>query len=306
MHVSIFVAAMALAVPAAAQPAESAADEIIVKGHKSQKERVQTYVKTLTPGRLDDQIGRFMEPICPAMVGLAPHENEAVAKRIKQVAKASGVAVAEGRCEANLLVIATTDKRVFINSIPRYAPSLLTGLSEQRIRALAGAPGPVASWQVGKLLDQDGNSLAQSPIDPDNPAATTTVAASNDAGRITKMTQASFHVSVLVVERQALARISTRQLADYAAMRTLAPVDPLSHRHALAGNPHGALPAASILTLFDANMPRDAAPPSVTWWDYAFLQALYDSTGTRTATLQRSEIQTRMNKILASVPDDER
>lgn len=283
----------------------NSAPEIIVEGKKSQRQRVRSFVKTLTPARADDQIGRFVEPACPGVVGFAPHEAEQIEARFRVVAKAAGVPLATGRCRTNVLMIATTNKRVFIESMPRYAPALVYNLPPKRVASLARSAGPVSAWQVPALLDQNGLAVADAALDSENPASRAPMVVSNDGSRLNKPTQQSFMVSVLVVERHALAQMTTRQFADYAAMRTLAPIDPLSYRHKLAGNPDMQLPAVSILSLFDKGQTPESAPPTVTWWDFAFLQALYDMSMTRAAFMQRGDIQSRMNRILAKVPSDE-
>jgi hypothetical protein len=309
----LLTAAGLLALPVGAHSQSGAADseqaaanpEVIVQGSKTQKQRVRSFVKTLTPIRGDEQIGRFVDPACPGVVGLSLRESAQITQRFRQVAKAAGVPLADGRCRANVLIIATTSKRVFIESLPRFAPALVYKLPPKRTAALARSPGPVAAWQVPGLLDQNGLPVAGAALDAENPASAVPTLSSNDGSRLNKATQASFMVSVLVVERRALVKMPTRQFADYAAMRTLAPIDPLSYRHALTGNPEAQLPATSILSLFEESRTPADAPPSVTWWDYAFLQALYDMSMTRAAYLQRGEIQARMAKILAKIPVDE-
>lgn len=303
MRALLAVASFVLLIsPAAGNQATDAKDEqpdeIVVKGQRSQKQRVGTFVRTLTPVRAYEQIGRFHSPVCPGVVGLGPYDA-AVAKRLRDVARASGVPVAPEKCQMNLLVIATTDKKVFIDSIPRQAPGLIRGLSARKLKALARSPSPVASWQVTGWVDENGVPPKKDPM------TGWLFFNSMDASRLRKMSQVSFEGSVLVVERAALAGVSTRQLADFAAMRTLVPVDPLTYRHVLAGNPESDLPAPSILDLFERMTKPETAAPSVTWWDFAFLQALYDSEGVLTANIQRREIQQKMTKILASVPADE-
>jgi hypothetical protein len=293
--------------PAAQSTSEETAKsaDIVVQGTKTRKQRVRAFAKTLTPARMDDQFGRFISPACPAVVGLPAHEGEAIVERFRTVAKASRVPLAPKPCAANILVIAVRNKRTFIESMPRFTPGLLHGLSRKRIAALASSPSPVSAWQVVGILDENALVAANSEIEAGNPTFAVPTVTSNDASRLKKATQAGFLVSVLIVEKQALAHMTTRQFADYAAMRTLAPIDPLNSRHALAGNPNVDLPAPSILSLFDKGLSPVEAPPSVTWWDFAFLRALYEIQMDKIAIFQRSEIQGRMTRYLAKVPADE-
>jgi hypothetical protein len=292
---------------AAQLPSEEMAQspEIVIQGTKTRKQRIRTFAKTLTPARMDDQFGRFMNPVCPAMIGLPLHEGEAIVDRFRAVAKASRVPLAAKPCVANILMIAVKNKRVFIESLPASTPGLVHEVRRNRIAALARSPSPVSAWQVVGILDENGLAAASSTTDSDNPASAVPTVTSNSASRLTKSTQAGFLVSVLVVERASLARMTTRQFADYAAMRTLAPIDPLSTRHVLAGNPNVDLPAPTILSLFDKGLSPADAPPSVTWWDFAFLRALYQIRMNKIAIFQRSEIQSRMTRYLAKVPPDE-
>ena len=62
-----------------------------------------------------------------------------------------------------------------------------------------------------------------------------------------------------------------------------------------------AVAAPSIIKLFDPGAAA-AAPPSVTWWDFAFLKALYASSNDVDAWQQKGEIAHRMGKELAKVP----
>ena len=64
------------------------------------------------------------------------------------------------------------------------------------------------------------------------------------------------------------------------------------------------LPGSISVVAVATVLPADA-PPSLTWWDFAFLQALYRMRMTSTATYQRGEIEAGMKRILASVPTDE-
>ena len=284
----------------AAEPAE-----IVVRAEKNRKKRVRNFARTLTPARMDEQIGRFVSPVCPALIGLRLNQGEAIVDRFRQVAAAARVPVARKPCAANIFIIAVTSKRTFIESIPRYAPGLVQGVPDARISAMARSPSPVSAWQVPGLLDQNGLQVALSDLESGNRLTSAPTVASTDGSRLNRPTQIGLTVAVLIVERQALANMSTRQFADYAAMRTLAPINPLNDQHAPPAEPELALPADSILSLFGKQLDPADAPPSVTWWDFAFLQALYRMRMTNTASFQRGDIEAGMRKILANVPADQ-
>src|SRR5215203_1893421 len=140
--------------PTTEETAKSA--EIVVQGTKTRKQRARTFAKTLTPARMDDQFGRFMTPVCPAVIGLPLHEGEAIADRFRAVAQASQVPLSAKPCVANILVIAVKDKRIFIESLPGSTPGLVHELPRKRIAALARSPSRIAAWQVVGILDENG------------------------------------------------------------------------------------------------------------------------------------------------------
>ncbi len=84
------------------------------------------------------------------------------------------------------------------------------------------------------------------------------------------------------------------QLADYAAMRTLARTD------AAAASSQ---PMPTILSLFDAGNPA-AAPPSLTHWDLGFLTALYRIDPAFDERAQRRAIAHIIREQVARTPPD--
>ena len=51
-------------------------------------------------------------------------------------------------------------------------------------------------------------------------------------------------------------------------------------------------------------MTPEAARQSVTWWDIAFIKALYRSHNDKVASFQRHEMRERMESELAKAPAD--
>jgi hypothetical protein len=126
---------------------------------------------------------------------------------------------------------------------------------------------------LGGPIDRDGRPLHQENGIPVN---RTTDAAS----RIRSPSAQGFDASALVVERAALPGLTTTQLADYAAMRLLAKLDPAR------------LPANSpptILKVLEAPMDSEV-PITLTQWDLGLLRGLYTSSLSLNGSGQRSEI----------------
>jgi len=261
-------------------------DEIVVQGER-QRTRVQKFVRQLTPAPFDGQLAKFLAPVCPASVGLLPQQNKQVADRIRQVSKAIGADIAPEGCTVNLLVLIVPDKKVAIQQLRGRRPDLFGDLPSVEIRHLESVPGPVTAWQLVDVIGSDGMPLGSARLDATGDDIRI-VRVVGTPSRIRKLTVPQFRGSVLIVETHALDGISTRQLADYAVMRTLASVR----------EPSSALPADSILTLFNPGVSGGSAPLSVTQWDYAFLKSYYASSNSVVASSERHELQERMQKEL--------
>jgi hypothetical protein len=212
------------------------------------------------------------------------------------VAAAIGAPVAPQRCVTNIYVLVGGDKRETIQGLRKQFPRLVAGVPGSVLKRLEQAEGPVAAWQIVGMIGADGmplswvrTSMESEPVQVSNSIGW--------ASRIARVTNPQFVGSILVVEARAIDGVDTRQLADYAVMRTMAPTD-TTHRTAL--------PARSIIQLFDPGSTPETAPMTVTHWDFAFLKALYASSNDMAASQQRGDIGRKMAKELAKVPPEER
>lgn len=272
-------AAILLAGPTLAQTTEP--PEIIVEGTKEYEDQVRQFVNSLTEAPIGGQISRFDLGVCPAAVGLPEGQNRAVADRVRQVAIAAGIPVAEGACGPNALVIVADDKQQFIDGLWAKYPQYFTDAWGRHVKP-GKQPGPSAAWHVDSLLDSNGTVPGQELL------WRYFITNSMDTSRLMPGALPHFVAGILVIEREALTGLTTTQLADYAAMRIFARADPAK----LKGS------APTILNVIDAPM-NSAVPVTLTEWDLGYLRALYASNDRQFASQQRHEIQSRMRKELA-------
>lgn len=268
-----------IAGPTLAQHAEP--PEIIVEGTKEYRDQVRQFVDSLTDAPIGGQIGRFDQGVCPTAVGLPESQNQAVALRVRQVAVAAGIPVAEGACGPNALVIVADDKQEFIDGLWAKYPQYFTDAWGKHVRPGKEA-GPVAAWHIEGLLDSNGLVPGQELL------WRYYITNSMDTSRLLPGAIPHFVAGILVVERKALAGLTTTQLADYAAMRIFARTDPAK----LKGS------APTILNVIDAPM-NSAVPITLTEWDLGYLKALYSSNDRQFASQQKNEIQAKLRRELA-------
>jgi hypothetical protein len=264
-HAAMIAAFLLLPSPAHAQELEDQGpgDQIVVTGERAadaraREEQARDFVGALMPtqGR---SMARQFDDVCPFVTGLNPAQNQAVTERLRRVAAAAGVNVGGAGCAPNTFLIVTRDKRAFINALAQRRPESFVESGESmggiRVRRLANTPGPAAAWQL-----TGSRSINPSRIRPNG--------------------ELGFDASALVVESRVLPGLTTTQLADYAAMRLLAKLDPAR------------LPATSpptILKILEAPMDSEV-PITLTQWDLGLLRGLYAGSPGLSGSGQRSEI----------------
>jgi hypothetical protein len=278
---------LATALAAAGQNASTAGSDqaIIVEGVRNQKRRASDFVNKILPPIMDAQLGRFEDPLCPTVIGLPEKLRDEVIARMRLVTAATKVAMASGRCTPNLVLIVVPDKRALIEGMRREKRAYLYGVGADRVHQMENSRSPVAAWQISDIVGADGMPLR---VDGDGfPRLFTTVPPS----RMSDSTRSRLLAGIVVVETRGLLNVSTRQLADYALMRTLTPME-AREREA---------PASSVLSLFNDGVKPADAPQSVTVWDVALLEALAETRSDLNADLQRAELRDKIVRGVARI-----
>lgn len=260
----------------------------MVTGQRNERQAVSDFVHALTPTLWEGQISRFEHSMCPAVVGLAPAQAKAVEQRMLLVAKAAGIVVEDRNCDANVILIVTSDKKAFMEELRRHHGEYFGDMTRERIRDLEREPGPAAAWQLrGPPINAAGQDLYEDP--GTGQYINRTIEGSS---RLTEAVRPQFDAAVVVIERRALTGLTVTQLADYAAIRALTGADP-----ARLGNSG----APTILHVLE--VPEGGETPiTMTSWDLAFLKGFYDVRRNLHAGAQRSAISDSMAKDVQTSP----
>lgn len=280
----------------AVPPAPDANEQIIVRGQRDSSQ-IASYVDRLSVPATDEQLGKFLQPVCPGVVGLPGADNRLVADRMWVVVRAVGAPVARLGCTPNAILIVVHDKATAIDDLQRKRPEIFGNVPRAEIDRLKQVPGSAVGWQIVGKLGSDGMPVSSARTGPMSGADDEVMVVNGFGGfgRLRKAVVPQFLVSVLLVEARALDGVTTIQLADFASMRLLAPI---SWRTAT-------VPSHSILGLLKGQGSGEA-PPSVTWWDVAFLKSLYGTSNAVPADVQRSAIAGAMKREMGRVPAEDR
>lgn len=285
----VFLLAFSAALAALAQgetPSPAPDTQAIVVEGTNPKRRANNYLDQVLPSMFEGQFGRFEDPLCPATIGLPGNLRDEVLKRLTLVASVARIPVETGKCRANLVIIVVDDKKALIEGMRGKKDAYLYGIGTGRMKQLATSPGPVAAWQITDVIGADGMPLR---TDGDGyPRLFTTVPPS----RVVETTRKRIIGGVIVLEQRGLVNVTTRQLADYALVRLLAPMESKERTP----------PTSSVLSLFNPGVRPEDAPQSLTWWDLAFIKALFATRSDVVADVQRHEIRDKMLQEMAKVP----
>jgi hypothetical protein len=264
------------------RPAPEGAPEIVVTGTRDMEGQVRDFVGALTVAPRNGQLTRFEAAICPTAVGVPAAQKELIADRIRKIARAADIAVGKAGCTPNVLLVVTPEKGAFIDALYKKHPDYFGALSIKDVRKLGAAPGPAAVWHVdGPQLNADGVAM---PEGQDGGYVNRTT---RTGSRMTAGARPQFAAAAVVVETRALDGLTTTQVADYAAMRTLARTDPSK----LPGT------APTILKALETPMGEEV-PITLTDWDLAFLRSLYQAPNNVSASTQRTSIRRGVEKQL--------
>jgi hypothetical protein len=245
-------------------------DEIVVTGRKAlERAEAQKAVNAVTVSH-DSQIARFVDPVCPLVVGLPMSARQVVEAEIRSVATQVGARVAGAKCEANLIVILAGDGRAMFSDIRKKRPDWLDGLSHRDAEKILDQQGPVRAWAVRTLRDEDGRivKVASNSIEK-------TEMQVRSASILKQTTSLGISGSVMIIDRAAVDGRSLGEIGQYAAMRGLA----------LTRVPEGES-FGTILGMFSSA----SAPRALTRFDRDYLKALYASDGRQLAVQERSRI----------------
>lgn len=242
--------------------------DILVTGDRAKQE---TAIRSLTAeitrkARIDKPLPRFYQPLCVKVIGVKQGYAAFLAERIVANVRELGLPAGGRRCTPNALLIFTEDGREAVKTLRKEEPWLFADLFDHDIeRALAGY-GAAFAWQTTEIRGVDGRPfrIVEIELGAARNKIQVEINEQFQTGRLNPPIRMDMRGAVVVIDNAYLPGKTLDQLADYASMRLLAPIDEVSPEEADA--------VPTILSLFTA---PDSAPPELSWFDHSYLRALY-------------------------------
>jgi hypothetical protein len=272
------------------------------------------FVQARTVATRIGRLARWRVPICPAVDGLPPQMNGAIAWRVRQIATAAGVPVAPPGCTPNNVEIEFTAHPQALFDLARSRNWILAGFHyASQGQRVGEVTRPIQAWYVtatrSTALGTAGAATAFG--DGVNSSTLQVTAGSNGVNlgpvgvaiiddpfgrtpgeelgsRLNDTLSSEFANVLVIVDQTKVAGASTQAIADYAAVLALTQVVNLDGCNALP----------SVLDLLAKDCSPTRTPEMLTASDLDYLQALYGTETRLEATYSRGAIASHLAQAL--------
>ncbi len=229
-------------------------------------------------------LARWDTRICVSAVNLRVDTAQYLIDRVSTIAEDVGLEAGEPGCKPNLVIVATDDggalARQLVSERRRAFRMGGSGMDRGKVALedFQETDRPVRWWQMSLPIDsQTGGRAFRIPGECrdscSSPFDYAPVIAIAGASRLRTQIVDNIIRSIVIVDIDDVAGLTTQQLADYVALVSLAQIDPDADTRAYS----------SILNVFDD---RESVS-ELTGWDRAYLRGLYDA--------QRNRLNGRSN-----------
>ena len=274
-------------------PEASLADpetEIVVNGRamsrKEYREQIVSFVRETGVASGERPAARWLEPVCPRIIGLAAHQAAQVQAQLRKVAQDAGISVTRGRCKPNIAIAFTDDANGVVRSIHKRSAGRLSEMPASARASLLEGDAPVRWWYttdvVGRFGEKRGDMTPKAtPDGPGHvPGGDRPSLAHYTSSLVSTQEMRSLQSATVLVDVRKAAGVSLQALASYAALVAFAEI-----------NGRDAAPTGSLL---GSLVPGGA--DELTDMDLAFLRALYRLPLDRQAHAHRRSLVDRMIK----------
>ena len=277
-------------------------DPIVVDGERlsqaAARERAVQFVRSTGVASGETPAARWVDPVCPDVVGIDEAAARAAEARIRTIAAAVGAEVAPQSCERNIVITFAADGAALAREIEQRAPLRFAQVSQKARNEILRGSAPIRWWYTSEVRSRhggrggDGSSTAGGTDQTSSGSGYGSALPGNGGGLmhyessvISTLTNRALTSAIVIIDEDEVIGKRLDTIAAYAALVALAEIRDVEAR-----------PAGSILSLFDS----PSSPTDLTAQDLAFLQALYRLPLDRQAMRHRGTLVHEIAAALAS------
>ncbi|MBA4161799.1 MAG: hypothetical protein C0515_06920 [Novosphingobium sp.] len=261
---ALIVAAWAGATSAQATANEQ--DAIVVTGNRQQQAEVAAeQAAAITLRTLaDNPLPRHYTPICVKVFGIDQAFAEVLGERVMENARRLDLQTGKTGCQPNVWIGFAFNSKAEVEKLRRQLPEMFGTFSKVEVERIFRGSGAAQAWHSTEVRNADGRPMRYRTIEVFGRSATVKSTDQYRSGRLTSPIRVDINGTIVVFDAARAQGRTILQLADYATMRILAPVQDFDKM------PDGGAP--SILQLFAEEA---ASVDGLTEFDWAYLSAFY-------------------------------
>lgn len=240
-------------------------DAIVVTGERAEQAKAAALqAQAITPRPSGDvPLARHYAPICVTTFGVPKAYGEVIAQQVIANTVVLGLPVGVRGCAPNVWIGFVKDSKAEVTRLRKTDPAMFGELMKFEIDRIFKGSGAVQVWHATEQRNYDGRPIPTMGVG----AGGTEVKVNNQyqAGRLVSPIRTDMNGSLVIFDRARANGLTVQQLADYATMRILVPVQDIAKVEP------GTVP--TILTLFAEG--GDPRPDGLTEFDWAYLSGFY-------------------------------
>ncbi len=262
--VAVSIAAIVV-MPATTIAAQDVSAIVVIGNREDQAKTAaeQAKVITLRPSA-DKPLPHHYAPICVRLFGIDPEYGSLIANRIRWNIQTLGRSLGKAGCQPNVWIGFVSNSRNEVALLRKQEPAMFASLKNFEIDRIFGGSGAAQAWHATEVRSVDGRPIPTTELDFGARKAEVKVNSQYSGGRLNSPIRSDINGTIVIFDRGRANGRTVQQLADYATLRILAPVQDF------ADDAPGTMP--SILQLFT---PGAVAPDGLTEFDWAYLSAYY-------------------------------
>ena len=249
-----------------AQVTREEPNAIVVTGNREQQAEIaarQAKAVTLKP-LADNPLPRFYAPLCVKVFGIDPAYGEVIRERVMHNARTLNLPLGKGDCQPNVWIGFTRNSKAEVERLRKQLPEMFGTLSKVEVERIFRGSGAAQAWHATEIRGADGRPMPMIEIEINGVKRLVPYNSQYQSTRLISTVRSDINGAIVVFDAARARGRTVQQLADYATMRVLAPVQDFE-----------TVPEDGAPTILQLFVEEAATVDGLTEFDWAYLAAFY-------------------------------